>query len=75
MHATNNGTNTLTTTKRTWTGLCVARLGRIAYTILATVHRRRVRANSGLNPAATNLRARTKTRPSAVKYTILCNAI
>ena len=57
-------------TIRTWTGLRVAILGRVAYTILAVIRRRRVAASSGLSPTATSFGARAETGPSALH----CNA-
>ena len=59
----------------TTTSLCVARVGPVAYTILAAIGRRRIAAISALNPSATSFRARTKIGPSTVQRTVASNAV
>ena len=63
-----------TPTSRTWANLRVTRLSRIACTILAAIGRCRLATRSALSTATTSFRARPKIRPSAIQYTVLCNA-
>ena len=59
----------------TCTCLCIARLSCLAFTVFAAICRWRFGASSALSTAATSHRARTKTRPSTVQYTIPCNTV
>ena len=60
---------------RTCTSLRVARLDRVAYTILPTICRRTIAASSVVSAATTSFTAYAEPRPFAVKCTVAFNTI